>query len=216
MSTYDESLAPAAFELPVVPKQRMTEEEFVAWCMKEEIRAEWVDGEVIVMSPNSVEHVAIFKFLIVVLNTFVEHHDLGEVMGSELFVRFATQKRRRLPDIVFVTSARRDLFRKAHFEGPPDMIMEVVSPDSETRDWETKYREYEAAGVREYWVIDPLAEEAALYVLSDSGKYEQVDEREGWLASTAAPGFRLKTSWLWPATRPKAIDALRELIGRIV
>jgi Uma2 family endonuclease len=67
--------------------------------------------------------------------------------------------------------------------------------------------------VREYWVIDPMAEHAEAYLLSDAGKYERVAERDGWLLSTAVAGFRLKTEWLWPATRPKAIDALRELDG---
>jgi Uma2 family endonuclease len=212
MSTYDESLtSPTSFDLPVVPKRSMTEDEFVTWCMKEDIRAEWVDGEVIIMSPNSYQHVALFRFLIFVLHGFVELRDLGEVMGTELFVRLPEQRRRRLPDILFVSAARRDLFRKAHFEGAPDMIMEIVSPESEARDWRIKYSEYEAAGVREYWVIDPMSEHVELYVLSDKQRYERIAESEGWLISTAVPGFRLKTAWLWPDTRPKAIEALKEL-----
>jgi Uma2 family endonuclease len=217
MSTYDESLrAHAGFDLPIAPQRRMSEDEFVAWCFKEDVRAEWVDGEVIVMSPNTVEHVAVFRFLIVVLVGFVESRDLGEVMGSELFVRLPKQRRRRLPDILFVSAARRDFFRKAHFEGAPDMIMEIVSPDSEARDWRDKYQEYEAAGVREYWVIDPMSEHVELYVLSEQQRYERVPESDGWLVSTAVPGFRLKTTWLWPATRPKAIVALKELSERAI
>jgi Uma2 family endonuclease len=96
------------------------------------------------------------------------------------------------------------------------MIMEIVSPDSESRDWRDKYQEYEAAGVREYWVIDPMSEHVELYFLSEQQRYERVAEIDGWLASTAVPGFRLKTNWLWPATRPKAIDALRELNERAI
>jgi Uma2 family endonuclease len=178
---------------------------------EKDVRAEWVDGEVIVMSPNSVEHVDLFGFIITVLRSFVELHDLGKVMGTELFVRLPEQRRRRLPDILFVSAARLDLFRKTHFEGAPDMIMEIVSPESEARDWRIKYSEYEAAGVREYWVIDPMSEHVELYVLSDKQNYKQTVERKGWLSSTAVPGFQLKTAWLWPATRPKASDALKEL-----
>jgi Uma2 family endonuclease len=212
MSTHEDALAnPGSIDLPVMPKQRTAEDEFVAWCFREGIRAEWVDGEVILMPPNSVEHASLLGFLYIVLGGFVEFRDLGTVMGSELFVRVPTQKRRRLPDIFFVSTARRELFRKAHFEGAPDMIMEILSPESEARDWRIKYLEYEAAGVREYWVIDPMSEHVELYVLSDEQRYKQVAERDGWLVSTAVPGFRLKTAWLWPATRPKAIDALREL-----
>jgi Uma2 family endonuclease len=212
MSTHEDPLANATlFDTPIVPKQHMTEDDFVAWCFREDVRAEWADGEVIMMSPNSVEHVTLFGFLGRVLGGFVELRDLGAVMGSEMFVRLPTQRRRRLPDILFVSTARRELFRKAHFEGAPDMILEIVSSDSDARDWRIKYLEYEAAGVREYWVIDPMSEHVELYVLSDKQKHQQTAERDGWLASTAVPGFRLKTAWLWPTTRPKAIDALKEL-----
>ncbi len=215
MSTYDESLVnPTTFDLPIVPKPRMSEDEFVAWSMKENIRAEWVDGEVIVMSPTSFEHGDLFRFLFFVLGGFVENHDLGKVMGSELFVRLPKQKRRRLPDILYVSTARCELFRKAHFEGAPDMIIEIVSAESEARDWRIKYQEYEAAGVREYWVIDPMSEHVELYVLAEQQRYEQVAQTDGWLLSTAVPGFRLKTTWLWSATRPKAIDALKDLNER--
>jgi len=84
--------------------------------MKEDIRAEWVDGEVIVMSPNSYEHVALFRFLTFLLHGLPSRAISGS-HGSELFVRLPKQRRRRLPDILFVSAARRDLFRKAHFEG---------------------------------------------------------------------------------------------------
>lgn len=40
-------------------------------------------------------------------------------------------------------------------DGTPDLIVEVTSPESLARDRGEKYVEYEAAGVREYWLIDP-------------------------------------------------------------
>jgi Uma2 family endonuclease len=200
-----------SWDVPIPPKPSMTEEEFVTWAFKEDVRAEWIDGEVITMSPSSLEHVELFGFLYFVLRGHVERHDLGKVLGSELLVRFENQKRQRLPDLLFISKLRCEILRRLHVEGPPDMIIEIVSPDSVARDWRDKYWEYESAGVREYWVIDLVAEHAELYVRSAAGEYERVAERDGWLVSTAITGFRLKTQWLWPATRPKAIDALREL-----
>ncbi len=211
MSTHEQSIATTFFDMPVAPKPCMTEDEFVTWSFKENIRAEWIDGEIIIMSPVSTEHAVLVVWLLRVVADFVERHGLGTVLGPELFVRFAERKRRYLPDLFFISTQRTAQFRKAHFEGAPDMIMEVVSPDSVARDWRDKHAAYESAGVREYWVIDPMAEHAEVYLLSDAGKYERVAERDGWLASTTVAGFRLKTEWLWPAKRPKAIDALREL-----
>jgi Uma2 family endonuclease len=91
------------------------------------------------------------------------------------------------------------------------MLVEIVSPESVDRDWKEKPAEYEAAGVPEYWIVDPLSQHAQVQVLSEAGKYEIVPERDGWLVSVAIPGFRLKTKWYWPATRPKVADALREI-----
>jgi Uma2 family endonuclease len=212
MSTHEDSLANAAlFDLPTVPKQRMTEDEFVAWCFKEDSRAEWAEGELFMMSPVSNRHTKLFHWLARLLGDFNEQRDLGIILGPESQVRFAQQRTRRQPDILFVSNARADRVRENHVEGAPDMIMEIVSPESEARDWRIKYLEYEAAGVREYWVIDPMSEHVELYVLTDKQNYEQIAELDGWLVSSAVTGFRLKTAWLWPATRPKAIDALKEL-----
>ena len=91
------------------------------------------------------------------------------------------------------------------------MVVEIVSPESVHRDWDEKPAEYERAGVPEYWVVDPLSQRAQLQVLSEAGKYEIVPKRDGWLVSVAISGFRLKTEWFWPATRPKVADALREI-----
>src|SRR5262249_18816283 len=118
---------------------------------------------------------------------------------------------RREPDLLFVSKARAGQLRENHLEGPPDMLVEIVSPESFHRDWDEKPAEYERAGVPEYWIVNPLSQRTDVLVLSAAGKYDIVPEHDGWLVSTAIPGFRLRTEWFWPATRPKVADALREI-----
>lgn len=190
--------------------RKVSEEEFVAWC-DEDVKAEWVDGEVIVMSPSSFEHVTLDGWLLSVLRIFAEHHDLGAVAGPELQVRFANQRRRRVPDVLFVAKARRQVVHENHVEGAPDLIMEIVSPDSVSRDWRQKYQEYEAAGVREYWVLDPLSQSGEAYALSAENKYNSIEEHDGKVASTVLPGFYLRPAWLWQEPLPKVLDVLKEL-----
>ncbi len=200
---------PALKETVTYPPGRMTEEEFLKW-YPEEVRAEWIDGEVIMMSPANTEHSDLFIWLAAVLRFYVERRDIGKVFGPELSVRFSTLRHRRLPDLFFVSNSRLGELRPTHFEGPPDMVLEIVSPESMARDWRDKYRDYEAAGVPEYWIIDPMSQRADLYVLT-GGKYRQLVAHEGWLHSTAVSGFCLKTEWFWPATRPKCQQALDEI-----
>ena len=94
-----------------------------------------------------------------------------------------------MPDIWFLTESRRHLLRESHIEGPPDLMIEIVSPDSQSRDWREKYLEYQAAGVREYWMIDPMSRHVEAYTLEASppseasaakeDQYRRLEEREG-------------------------------------
>ena len=106
---------------------RMTEEEFLAWC-DEDIRAEWVDGEVFVMSPVNLDHSRLFKFLLTLLDGFVQFRDLGEILGSEYLIRMPNKPRMRLPDILFVAKERLHLLKRTYLDGAPDLIVEIVSP----------------------------------------------------------------------------------------
>ena len=156
-------------------------------------------------------------WLVHLLSAFVEEHDLG-VVAYDVRVRLGEGHSRLGPDIVFVANEHRSQLRPGHVEGPPDLIVEIVSPGGEARDWREKYLEYEAAGVREYWVIDHTSQHMEAYALSPADaaapssplQYRRIEEKEGWVSSVVLAGLRLRTSWLWPATCPKVLDALRQ------
>ena len=82
------------------------------------------------------------------------------------------------------------------------------------RDREEKYDEYEAAGVREYWIIDncprrPLAE---FYRLDAKGMYQRIEPINGIFRSEVIQGFWLRIDWLWQST-PDEVESLREIIS---
>ena len=186
----------------------MTEEDFVAWC-DEDITAEFKDGEVIVFSPVSVRHSDIVRFVSVLLGLYVEEQGLGVVLGPEIQVRLRPGLR-RVPDVMFISKDRADIVRESHIEGAPDLVVEVVSSDSLERDWREKYYEYQEAGVKEYWVIDPGAKVMAVYRL-EQGRYERIKPEEGIYRSKAVPGFWLKPEWLWQKPLPRVLDIAREM-----
>ena len=82
------------------------------------------------------------------------------------------------PDIVFVREGRRHLLSDRGVEGPPDLVVEIVSPSTEARDRGVKLHRYRLFGVAEYWIVDPdertievwdLAGEAAAAVVHAHG-----------------------------------------------
>jgi Uma2 family endonuclease len=194
------------------PKPMMSEKEFVAWAYAgDNIRAEWEAGKVITMAPVSAVEDDLNNWLLSILRVFCEHYDLGLVKGSQFMVRFARQKRRRMPDLMFISKSRLNLIRLTHLEGAPDIAFEIVSADSQTRDRRKKFLEYQKAGVREYWIIDPLSRQVEVYTLH-RGKYVQVEPADdGRLTSTQLRGFFLNPDWLWRRPLPKVVATLKEI-----
>lgn len=192
--------------------QRMSEAQFERWAFANpDLRAEWVDGELAMMSPVSFDHAAMNVWLSSVLSGFAAEKNLGVVVGPEFMVRLRDGKSRRVPDLLFVTESRRTLIRPTYLDGPPDLAIEIVSCDSQARDYREKYLEYEAAGVREYWIVDPFSKHIEAYSLGDDGKFVRIDEAEGKIASTVLEGFYLRNEWLWAAPRPTAMSLLKEM-----
>ena len=191
----------------------MSEQEFVDWCTSE-TWAEWVDGEVIVMSPVSLQHARLFTLLLRLLSDYVEEHDLGDVLTEPYQVRLTRLRRRRSPDIIFVGKERLDQLKTHHVEGPPDLIIEIVSPASQSLDRREKFFEYQSSGVREYWIVDPLSQSVEAYALAKGKKYELIEEKEGAIHSTVLHRFFIKPAWLWRAKLPKVSELLRDMTGK--
>ncbi|NOZ05216.1 MAG: Uma2 family endonuclease [Chloroflexi bacterium] len=194
--------------LDPVEVERMSYEAFLA-SFDEDTYAEWVNGEIIMMSPANDRHQDLSGFLESVLRSFVETHDLGIVRSAPFQMRLADTGRE--PDLLFVAQEHLDRLRKMYLDGPADLAVEIVSPESMGRDRGEKFYEYEAAGVREYWLIDPERERAEFYRLEE-GRYRLVEpDTEGRYHSAVLEGFWLQVDWLWEEPLPRVLDVLREL-----
>ena len=175
---------------------------------------EWVDGRVLVMTPASVEHQRVRDFLLMLMRAYVEHHQVGEVISAPFVMRLPTRPSGREPDLLFVTMARLSQVRSTYLDGPADLVVEIISPESDARDRGEKFVEYEGAGIAEYWIIDPLRNEAFFYVLDQDGHYRQrTVDHEGVYHSSAVTGFWLVVDWLWQRPLPAAFPLIRRLIG---
>lgn len=196
---------------PVTPTPpRMTYEEFLEWA-DEDTWAEWVDGEVIVMSPASKSHQKLVKFLIMILGAFIEAHDLGELLPAPFQMKSGSDMPGREPDLVFVGTEHLDRLKENYLNGPADLVVEIISPDSRARDRGDKYYEYEQAGVREYWLLDPARKQAEFYRLGTDGIYASATiANDGIFHSDVIEGLWLKVDWLWEDPLPTLMSVLKE------
>jgi len=191
--------------------QKMTYQEFLAWA-DEDTLAEWVDGKVIMTSPASRRHQQTAKFLVRLLDSYVAFHQLGELLLTPFQVKLGPGLPGREPDLLFVASKHLDRLKETHLDGPADLIVEIVSPESQQRDRGEKFYEYEAAGVSEYWLIDPQRRQAEFYQLGEGGFYRPVPpDAEGVYRSAVLPGFWLDVAWLWQDPLPTPLETLRLL-----
>ncbi len=188
----------------------MTYEQFLTWA-DEDTHAEWVDGEVVFMSPISDEHSDVAGWLLALLRPYVEAHQLGVVRHEPFQMKAAPDLPGRSPDLIFVASANRPRLRKTYLEGPADLAVEIVSPDSAGRDRGDKFYEYEKGGVREYWLIDPSRKQAEFYQLSEDGIFRLIPvDTDGTFRSRVLDGLWLRIDWLWQDSLPPVLSVLRD------
>lgn len=178
----------------------------------EDDHAEWVKGEVIkFMSVNPV-HQQIVDFLNALLRLFIESRNVGWLMSGPAQTRLPNSGRE--PDLFFVSQSNSGQLNEKFFEGVPDLVVEVISDDSVSRDRVDKFDEYEEAGVREYWIIDPRPKRrrADFYQLGADGKYRSVPiDDNGIYRSMVLKDFWLNVNWLWQDPLPKVMRTLSEI-----
>lgn len=192
-------------------QEKMSFEEFLSFC-DEDTWAELVNGEVIMLSPASDQHQDLSDFLLTVLRLYVQTRRLGWIRSAPFAMRLPEISHGREPDLLFVKAERMDIVKKTYLDGPADLVIEIVSSDSVSRDRGDKFVEYEAAGIQEYWLIDPIRYQAEFYQLSSEGRYTlTLGGAEGIYHSTVIKDFRLDLKWLWQEPLPSPLRVVAEI-----
>jgi Uma2 family endonuclease len=142
-------------------------------------------GELI-MPPHPTEtHQRVLDALYAVMRAFVRGHDLGILRFAPLPVLLWPGTIRE-PDILFISHAHADRISEQSI-GPPDLVVEVISPSTRRTDRVEKFVEYARAGISEYWIVDPDAQTIEVFVLQD-GAYT--------LLIKAGPGEKARSQLL--------------------
>lgn len=160
-----------------ISSQRLTLEDYLAYTDGTDNRYELVNGELVLMPPESRLNARIAMFLVLELAKLVPFR-LICCKDTEIEVggRLASA---RLPDVMVLTdeldrilgNARGTITRDMP---PPQLVIEVVSPGKENQDRDYRYKrsEYAARGIAEYWIVDPMQEQVVVLEWVD-GLYEE-------------------------------------------
>jgi len=173
-------------------------------------KTEWVAGKVesYTMS-NNLQHNEVLRFVLALLDNLLDLTALGRVILAGLPMYLGDDKSAREPDIMVVFNEHSERITHKYIDGPADIVVEVVSPESDARDHGTKLIEYEEAGVPEYWLFDPLREDAVILALKD-GRYRRIErDAAGRLVSTLLPGFALDPEILWREVLPQGAETFK-------
>lgn len=119
----------------------------------EDKKADLIDGVVYMASPDNTDVNLLFMWLGGLMSQYASRQDLGLVFGSR--VAFQIDKRNSPePDIAFLQKVHRTRVKRGNVSGPPDLAVEIVSPESVARDYIKKRALYAESGVPEYWIVD--------------------------------------------------------------
>lgn len=132
-------------------------------------RAELIDGVIYDMAPPSYKHQKIVSELTRIIGNYIKSKDGQCDVLPAPFAVFLNKDNKTCvePDISVICDKKKLSDRGC--EGAPDWVIEVVSPSSQRMDYLIKQLKYRSAGVREYWVVNPMTETVQFYSFEGDG-----------------------------------------------
>ncbi len=157
----------------------------------EDERWELLNGELLMAPAPNTEHQSVQAETGWRLQTFVKAGYLGRIFYAPTDVVLSEHDVVQ-PDLLFVAKERAHIIGHANIQGPPDLVVEIVSPSTAIRDWRDKLDLYARHGVKEYWLLSPAAGTAWVFGLDD-GNFRAVGTygRDETLSSPTLQGFTL-------------------------
>ena len=173
----------------LLEKERSFREKFYEE-LRDDQKAEFINGEVFVHSPVKYEHAVASDNLFKLLSVYVEKHDLGQVRHEKLLVVLTRNDYE--PDIAFWGTEKSSRFVKGQMKFPaPELAVEVLSPTTENIDRQVKFEDFAAHKVNEYWIVDPDAETIEQYLLTGESYELSVKVKDGMVQSRAIRGLEI-------------------------
>lgn len=151
---------------------------------------ELIDGEIVVSAAPTFRHQFVSQLMNAHLFDWFREHAIGLVAAAPLDVVLATGQTLQ-PDLLYIADDNPGEIVDGRFHGAPDLVVEIVSPTSRSRDSIVKPMRYARFGVREFWLIDPDHRSISAYDLDDDLFTERLADADGLLSSGVMVGLRV-------------------------
>jgi Uma2 family endonuclease len=167
-------------------------------------RFQLLEGEVFMMSSPSVDHQAISGELFIQLRLFLRGKPC-RVFAAPLDVRLFPREDNSddtvlQPDILVICDRTR--LGQNSVNGPPDLVIEIVSPSNSFGEMFKKFQLYLEAGVREYWIIRPEAKQVQVHILQEGRYLSTVYHEDEIIPVAILPPLSIDLNTLWAEMEP--------------
>lgn len=185
-------------------------QEFYEW-LTDEVKAEFIEGEVVVHSPAKNQHIEACGNLYRLISLYVDVNCLGSVKMEKALVKLTRNDFE--PDLCFFNKEKSDLFHKQTMFFPaPDLVVGILSDSTESRDRGIKFNDCALHSVAEYWIVDAEKEVVEQYFLEGTDYLRHVKANDGTITSRAIKNFRIPIDAIFQ--KEKNVAALQKLLEK--
>jgi Uma2 family endonuclease len=182
------------------PDRRLTYDDFLLFPERDGLRHEIIDGVHYVTAAPNLRHQDLIGRLHLAIGNFLGiHPGIGRCFLSPVDVIFTIHDIVE-PDLVFVAAEQAAILTEQNIEGPPAIVVEVVSKSTRKRDERIKKELFDRGDVREYWIVDPDRSQVVVHRRNNAGFNALTPLTAGGgavLTSPLLPGFSLSMSELF-------------------
>lgn len=180
---------------------RLTYEDLLLLYADDGRRHEIIDGEHYVTPSPTTRHQVLVGRLYFEVELFLRQHaGAGRVFLAPLDVLFSKWDLVE-PDLLFVANDQDEIVTKPNVQGPPALVVEILSPGTRRTDEQVKRRLFDRGGVREYWLVDPELDLVKVYRRQDDGTFPRVaeltSESHDVLTTPLLPGLTIQLDALF-------------------
>ena len=150
--------------------KKVSYEEFLEIYEKSELRMEYINGEIYILSSPNTFHQDISGNLHILLRSYLKGKPC-KVFFAPFDVHFNKKDFKEpdvcQPDLLIACDLEHTVNEKGRYMGTPSLVVEILSPSTRSRDMVDKLNTYMLSGVREFWVVDPRAKTILVYGFMD-------------------------------------------------